>query len=573
MLAATTALASAAKAQSILQQLVSPGPLVTAHAKVESKCDSCHSAFDKTAQARLCLDCHKDVAGDVAMRRGYHGRGQIANRGCSSCHTDHEGRNFDIVAFAPANFDHGLTDYPLRLVHAKVACASCHVASRPYRVAPSTCVACHGTDDPHKGQLGAQCQNCHDEGSWKNIRFDHSKTDFALAGGHAKAECESCHADNKFAGLSTSCAACHQKEEPHRGQLGVRCESCHSDINWTQVRFDHSKTKFALVGAHARSECAACHANQHYLNTSTACVSCHRGDDVHQGRFAENCASCHSANNWRTSEFDHGRTDFALLGKHADLRCQSCHIRPAGQVRLQVGCNSCHQKADTHKGTFGPDCGQCHTATDWKVAKFDHASRTKFPLSGLHASAKCQACHVSGSATARIETSCISCHENDDVHFGQLGAGCGRCHNDRGWKVAVSVDHDLSKFPLIGRHKDATCESCHASKRYRGAPVACADCHKEDDKHVGRLGPRCGDCHTPAAWSEWKFDHDTQTKFPLAGGHAGATCAACHQGNLQTVSTDCVSCHRTDDTHLGRLGSDCARCHTEISFRVLRKRF
>jgi len=572
MIAAMAATAPPARAQTIIQQLVSPGALTAKHAKFESKCESCHASFDKNAQSRLCLDCHKEIASDYTARRGFHGRIQPADRPCSSCHTDHEGRGKDIVAFDSKSFDHRQTDYPLRAGHVGVACASCHLPNHPFREAPSDCVGCHRTDEPHKRALGDRCQDCHNESNWKEIRFDHSKTDFALTGAHGRAECSACHADEHYKDVATTCVSCHRKDEPHKGQL-VRCESCHNDSDWKQIRFDHSKTKFALAGAHAKSECTACHANERYTNVATTCVSCHGKDDVHKARLGENCAACHTVQDWNVGKFDHDKTKFPLMGKHVDARCESCHVQPAAKVRLPVDCESCHRKDDAHKGGFGPDCEQCHDASTWKVAKFDHTKGTRFALTGKHASAKCADCHLVGAATAKIETACISCHVKEDVHAKELGANCEQCHNDRGWKVAVVFDHDLARFPLIGKHADIACDACHTSKRYREAPLPCLDCHRKDDVHKAALGVKCGDCHNPISWADWSFDHDRQTKFALAGAHARVDCADCHRPNQQKISSVCVDCHRADDVHAGRFGTDCGRCHTASSFKALRNRF
>ena len=39
---------------------------------------------------------------------------------------------------------------------------------------------------------------------------------------------------------------------------------------------------------------------------------------------------------------------------------------------------------DAHQGRFGQQCQQCHKATTWQDATFDH-SRVNFPLTGAHA--------------------------------------------------------------------------------------------------------------------------------------------------------------------------------------------
>jgi hypothetical protein len=572
LMSAFTGAASVASAQSIIEQLVSPGALTAKHAKYEATCESCHASFDKAAQPRLCLDCHKEVAADYTARRGFHGRLQPANQPCNVCHTDHAGRDKNIVVFEPTRFDHRLTDYPLRDKHVDVECKSCHAVGDLYREAASDCATCHKPDEPHKGNLGTECQSCHNEAAWDEIRFDHSKTDFKIDAAHKGVECVVCHADERYTNLPATCISCHRADDEHKGNLGQRCETCHTGVQWVDVRFDHAKTKFALTGAHARSECEDCHANQRYA-IATTCISCHRDEDVHKARLGQNCATCHTANDWDVAKFDHSKTKFTLLGKHVTTRCEDCHVQPSTKLALKTDCLSCHKADDDHKGTFGVACEQCHSANNWTTASFDHTGKTDFRLTGEHRSTACEDCHAPGSPSANIATTCISCHQPDDVHERQLGVNCQQCHNDRGWDIDVAFDHDLSRFPLLGEHGTTKCDECHTSQRYADASVVCVDCHRDDDHHKTALGVVCEDCHNPISWAEWSFDHAVQTKFPLLGAHADTGCADCHLPNQPKVQTTCIGCHRREDVHNGRFGADCARCHTTTSFRVLRNRF
>lgn len=65
--------AASASAQSIIERLITPGPLSSPHAKLEAQCDSCHSSFKKEAQNGKCLSCHKEIGTDIAGRSGFHG--------------------------------------------------------------------------------------------------------------------------------------------------------------------------------------------------------------------------------------------------------------------------------------------------------------------------------------------------------------------------------------------------------------------------------------------------------------------------------------------------------------------
>jgi hypothetical protein len=79
-------LRTAASAQGI-ESVIRPGEVIQGHAKWEEECAKCHVRFDRAAQDRLCMDCHKEVGQDMRERTGYHGR--LKPQACRSCHTDH----------------------------------------------------------------------------------------------------------------------------------------------------------------------------------------------------------------------------------------------------------------------------------------------------------------------------------------------------------------------------------------------------------------------------------------------------------------------------------------------------
>ena len=362
-----------AQAASIFDQLVTPGPLSKAHAKLEADCLNCHKAFVKKAQDDLCLGCHKDIAADIAAARGFHGRNRVVKAsGCKSCHVEHGGRDADITKLSPKTFDHGLTDYPLTGAHVKTQCGDCHSAGTKFRAAPRDCIGCHHKDDAHKGSVGDACAACHDTGGWKIVSFDHNRnTKFPLTGGHAKLKCDGCHTgEPKTHRTPTECAGCHGgAKDPHKGKLGLQCSACHTTSNWKQVAFDHDQSAFPLIGKHAKAACADCHKTPDFKATPVACASCHE-DKHHEGRLGSDCGSCHNAVDWRLVRFDHARdANYALEGAHAVIRCEKCHTeqKPAS-LKLPTDCMSCHKAEDVHHGAFGQDCARCHKPAAWKPA-------------------------------------------------------------------------------------------------------------------------------------------------------------------------------------------------------------
>ncbi len=490
---------------STLEKLVMPGKVIEGHANIEAECTLCHVRGRDLSQVDLCLDCHKEVAEDVKQRQGYHGLNPAAvGVDCVACHTDHEGRDAEIVSMNTATFDHSFTDFVLRGAHLLTTCSQCHQQAVPWRDADTTCIACHSNDDIHQGALGPQCNDCHTETDWLTSKFNHGKTNFPLVGKHDGLACDSCHTAEDFSGAPTQCVACHSQDDVHAGIAGKQCGACHSSDNWDQARFDH-----------------------------------------------------------------HQVSNFALLGGHANLGCQDCHSQPSLDDLNGASCNSCHVDDDIHKGKKGTQCLDCHTVNRWNELTFDHRLVADFALLGAHKQVECNACHTQ-NLTAPLERTCIGCHGGaNDPHLGQLGDRCESCHANTSWTTPVYFDHDLVAFPLLGQHAELQCDQCHESAAFHDAGTTCSSCHREDDIHDGALGVTCDQCHNPIDWANVAFDHNRQTTFMLDGAHVQTSCAACHR-TAQEAPQVCGQCHRQDDTHSGRFGNDCGRCHSTRSFEDIR---
>ncbi len=492
--------------------LLMPGKLIEAHAKLENDCGKCHASFAKQAQDQLCVQCHDVIAADIANQRGFHGKLEHQTAlTCKQCHTDHKGRGADILGLDRDTFNHAGTDFKLEGKHADLACASCHEQGKKYRVASSACYSCHRADDRHRGALGKQCETCHSPSAWKQTRFDHNKTQFALKGGHQQAACGACHPGERYKSTPQTCVACHAMNDVHRGANGEKCQQCHNESSWKKSTFDHARDgHFALNGVHATTSCNRCHREGNFeVKLKTECVACHRTDDVHKGKNGERCDSCHNEAAWSKQKFDHNTaTKFMLRGKHSDVACNACH---RGNVHdaLPNTCNGCHRLDDVHKGQQGERCESCHSETGWKnKVAFDHA-KTQFPLAGLHAVVPCEGCHVS-AAFKGTSTRCIACHKKDDKHTGTFGDTCDSCHTVKGWK-RVQFDHAKTQFPLSGAHAKVQCTDCHREPADKVSvekvKVArdCFSCHAADDEHDGRFGRACERCHNTTDFKTVSF--------------------------------------------------------------------
>jgi len=165
-----------------------------------------------------------------------------------------------------------------------------------------------------------------------------------------------------------------------------------------------------------------------------------RAVDNPHGPLTDTCATCHGSEGWKPAKiapsFDHGRFRFPLEGAHGQTACRACHLN---LVFKEVGnqCVSCHQ--DVHRGEFADDCALCHTPRSFiDRARMGRAHQlTRFPLTGAHAAADCEACHLlhANRRYVNTPTECVACHLQDyyatrDPNHVQGGfpQNCVECH-------------------------------------------------------------------------------------------------------------------------------------------------
>ncbi len=566
-------LASTAQAQ------ISPGSLSRAHQSLRgpTQCATCHKLGAGAPQLK-CLDCHGEIARRLADQRGLHATlmGKSGTtQDCARCHSEHNGENFNLIQWDPSpnNFDHNKTGYVLEGKHAGLACNRCHTPEH--------------LREPERRAI-----------QMKDLR-------------------------RTFLGLSRDCLSCHG--DMHRGQLSTNCLQCHTFIEWKGAsRFSHAKTRYPLTGAHAHVACLKCHpaagAPEKIVKYTglifDKCVACHT--DPHRGTFPNACQSCHTTSAWKQvqmeAKFDHSKTHFPLLGKHAEVRCSQCHA--GGDFKKPVAyqkCSDCH-KPDPHGGQFakrtdGGDCAACHTLAGFKPAKFgvkEHAA-TQYPLEGRHAEVSCAKCHLPAGRATRYRIGyalCTDCHS--DTHKGQFAGAphlnrCEGCHSVEGFRPSTFTlaRHQTSRFPLSGGHIAVACMDCHKvdAARKPAPPVPfrfddhpCAACHA--DPHRGQFLdrmrkprrdgtlPGCEACHSVKSWRDVTlFDHSS-TSFKLLGAHRTVPCASCHKPdkpettprnvNYRSAPARCEGCHL--DVHAGQFTArgkppECASCHNSTKWK------
>lgn len=558
-----------------LGNLLSPGRLAKAHANLEglANCQQCHEQGQKVSTSK-CLTCHKPVAERIRLKRGVH---KDVQDQCISCHAEHAGVDGELRPFDQKTLDHArVTGFALDGTHANLAagCAACH-KTRSFLTARTECVSCH--QDIHKPSLGANCQTCHStRAAFKGLsaQFDHTKAAFQLVGAHRTVACEKCHVNQAFKGVAfSSCTSCHA--DRHRGSLGATCTNCHTNDNWRTRKVDHTRTAFALLGQHQKTDCVSCHTQpaMRVKPKSDTCAACHA--DVHRGSFKQDCKACHNENSFSKAPFDHTQTRFALTGKHEPLACEACHTSVAAQATAP----------SARPGTAQPAAPAGRRA----------AARPEAVTDGRAAARSAGAAATRVADFRGLSTTCVSCH--NDVHQTQLGTACETCHTSATFKVSTFT-HKTDPAFFGGQHAALTCEKCHQSAapqptrtglpvalnvRYRDLPTTCASCH--EDVHLGQEVAACDTCHT---LSEPKFaipgfSHAAKTTFALTGKHQTTACVLCHKRETGTfpkgpgtavrfvgLGRECRSCHQ--DVHLGQLNAACETCHTTTNFTITQYR-
>ena len=233
--------------------------------------------------------------------------------------------------------------------------------------------------------------------------------------------------------------------------------------------------------------------------------------------------------------------------------------------------------------TVGPV--QAVAETQLSGRDFNHMT-TGFPLSGGHATAACETCHVGGV-------------------FKGTPRNCDGCHA-YGKRVVAT--------PKSGSHivTDAPCESCHFNTstflgaRYNhgtAVPGQCTTCHNgriaqakpNSGRHLTPLGSQsCDSCHRTSAWSPQSWNHNgvIPGSCETAGCHVAGSnqyyrpanhnspvpytnyskgtyqCDSCHNFVYwnpapfkHSVAGTCDSCHSMKVGHIATNGAVCSACH------------
>ncbi|MDQ3364807.1 MAG: hypothetical protein M3680_05200 [Myxococcota bacterium] len=245
------------------------------------------------------------------------------------------------------------------------------------------------------------------------------------------------------------------------------------------------------------------------------------------------------------------------------------------------------------------------------IAQSDFFSSSPGELTKSHAEfdnqQKCNECHVNGTREVSNQQ-CLNCHDHKDLgariaqgkgfHASALvkGKKCETCHSEHkkrtydlmGWNKIQGgqkgFDHDLTGWPLKGKHSSTDCTECHKAKNKQGLQLfmgtdrlcGTSGCHGDDQPHKFQRKDMlvCDRCHGESVWKPAKptlnFNHDDRkdAAMPILGSHKDVACLKCHPKtvfNLPAQDPDgCgnTGCHKT--SHEGHLFNTraCEWCHS-----------
>lgn len=525
---------------------------------------------------------------------GQNPHGEAFKVDCKSCHNPDgwEIKDQDLI------FNHDTTGFVLEGRHSETSCISCH-ETLVFSEATGECINCH--TDVHNMSVGDDCRRCHTSENWlvDNIPELHEQNGFPLFGAHDMISCMECHGSQlslQWTRIGNQCADCHMSDyqatsSPNHvvSGLSTECIDCHLPVNdaWTGSEgIFHAY--FPLTEGHDIQDCATCHIDYNYAQTSSDCVDCHQTDYENTqnpnhlaANFSTDCAGCHTTlPGWRPATIggDEFHDFFPLTLGHNLTECASCHnINDYADISNE--CASCHiedfngtQNPNHLSSNFSTRCTDCHTTNPgWTPTTLGEDFHNQFPLTLGHDIQDCAACHNTNDY-ADISNECSSCHmedfnstQNPDHSLAGFPTSCVDCHTTNpGW-TPTSLGTDFHRsFPLTKGHDIQNCAACHNTSDFSDVSSECVSCHLTDfqstslPNHVASgFSQDCTSCHTTDPnWQPAEFRQHDNLYFPIySGEHRGEwnNCFECHV--TQSYDTfSCIDCHehrksKMDDEH------------------------
>lgn len=220
----------------------------------------------------------------------------------------------------------------------------------------------------------------------------------------------------RHAYLGDRCASCH---EPTIGVTVARCTACHANAERLLGR---QPTAF-----HASiQECAACHLEHQGTNIRPIAM-----DHVELAKVGARTLA-------RASPTD-AASAATIESLETWLRIRIPDEFDANTAREALNCVGCHSTKDRHLGLLGKDCAQCHAATQWTIAEFQHPSPR---------STNCAQCHQAPPSHYMMHFDMISkkIARQEDARVTECCGPtqvrqCQRCHQTTSWNDIRGVGY------------------------------------------------------------------------------------------------------------------------------------
>ncbi len=289
-------------------------------------------------------------------------------------------------------------------------------------------------------------------------------------------------------------------------------------------------------------------------HADVSCSTCHDGPLAQVGEAAVPAQAC-TASGCHTDggprEVKLSSVEFQHRGHGGDstivaTACAGCHTHDAGNEPLVANvdaCSLCHLNQQATGG--GGECRTCHQAP----------SHVGFTSQGVE---------VPHQGLPWVEGGCVRCHYDVTRPPVEVSVTrCSSCHTDLDAAVAGGIGEDLHQT-----HTGSACTACHDGGTHRiqamtsSVDLQCTDCHaREHDLELAADFPdpaTCDACHGSAHQAEQRMVlglvPDLPGPAPSEKFMDGLTCRSCHgtPGDtdpatlVQSVSQDCVGCHRPE---------------------------
>ncbi|MBM2815082.1 MAG: hypothetical protein HW421_1844 [Ignavibacteria bacterium] len=283
--------------------------------QMSNGCQGCHH-YNTTGPVLACRKCHEQTRirkdlNKVDLKGAYHRQCMTCHRqwshttDCNFCHISkvpNHKQKIQEKIIQISGKEHPKTVEPNKLVFETSYKKGKFVTfyhEDHIKVFNVACNKCHWDEN---------CITCHDP----NNKLTHG----------AKGKNISIKTKKTFDEHHAPCNNCHKQDH---------CNVCHNDKELEA--WDHFKvTKFELKPHHDK----------------LACTKCHERTSKFQ-KLNSDCNSCHK--NFKPGKFNHNVVALKLSDNHADLACESCHVK--SRFKDKPVCKECHDDKEFPKSLPG----------------------------------------------------------------------------------------------------------------------------------------------------------------------------------------------------------------------------